>query len=104
MRTPASSVSNCRSCRYDTPEGRRGGHCQQLGAPVCSQWKACSLAFPPFAPSWEHLEDFVSLSSDDAILHDAMFVKADSSTVQSPIAVIPRGEADKPLNTQLSRV
>jgi len=30
--------------------------CQQLGVPVKANWKACSLALPPFAPSWESLE------------------------------------------------
>ncbi len=31
--------------------------CQQLGVPVKAGWKACSLALPPFAPSWESLEE-----------------------------------------------
>lgn len=30
--------------------------CQQLGVPVKANWKACSLALPPFAPSWESFE------------------------------------------------
>ncbi|MGL5058645.1 MAG: hypothetical protein ACRC62_01590 [Microcoleus sp.] len=51
-----SLTSACRHCRHYTPEGRRGGLCQQLGVPVQSQWSACSLAAPPFAPSWENLE------------------------------------------------
>lgn len=50
-------TSACRYCRHYQPEGRRGGMCQQLGAPVQASWKACSLALPPFAPSWENLED-----------------------------------------------
>lgn len=49
-------ASACRSCRYYTPEGRRGGHCQQLGVPVRGSWEACSLAIPAFAPSGENLE------------------------------------------------
>jgi hypothetical protein len=48
-------ASACRSCRYYTPEGRRGGHCQQLGASVRGGWQACSLAIPAFAPSGENL-------------------------------------------------
>ena len=32
-----------------------------MGAPVLGSWKACSLALPPFAPSWETLEDVWSL-------------------------------------------
>ena len=68
-------LSSGRSCRYYTPEGRRGGLCQQLGAPVGSHWKACSLAFPPFAPSWEHLEELVTLTSSTAIRHDLVLSK-----------------------------
>lgn len=56
MKTPNCLTSACRYCRFYQPEGRRGGHCQQLGAPVRGSWKACSLAIPPFAPSWETLE------------------------------------------------
>lgn len=65
-------VSSCRACRYYSHEGRRGGLCQQLGAPVSSQWKACSLAFPAFAPSWEHLEGLVTLTSASAIRHESI--------------------------------
>ncbi|MBW4598039.1 MAG: hypothetical protein KME29_00090 [Calothrix sp. FI2-JRJ7] len=54
-------TSACKYCRHYNPEGRRGGNCQQLGAPVQGHWKACSLALPAFAPSWETLEDAWSL-------------------------------------------
>lgn len=56
----ASSCGSCRYCRYFTPEGRRGGSCEQLGVPVQSKWKACMLALPPFAPSWETLEQSIA--------------------------------------------
>lgn len=46
-------VSLCRHCQNYRLEGRRGGHCSQLGSLVQGRWKACSLAIPPFAPSWE---------------------------------------------------
>ncbi len=49
-------TSACRYCRHFIPEGRRGGNCQQLGVTVQGRWKACSLALPAFAPSWEGLE------------------------------------------------
>lgn len=61
MKPTNSLTSACRYCRHYKPEGRRGGTCQQLGAPVQASWKACSLALPPFAPSWETLEDAWSL-------------------------------------------
>jgi hypothetical protein len=61
-------TSACKYCRYYQPEGRRGGVCQQLGTPVEANWKACRLALPPFAPSWERLEESWSLSSETKIL------------------------------------
>ncbi|EHC08391.1 hypothetical protein [Fischerella thermalis] len=61
-------TSACKYCRYYQPEGRRGGMCQQLGAPVQASWKACSLALPPFAPSWERLEDVWSLPDATPVL------------------------------------
>jgi hypothetical protein len=56
MKTLNFSTSACRVCRYFQPEGRRGGVCQQLSVPVRASWKACSLALPPFAPSWESIQ------------------------------------------------
>jgi hypothetical protein len=59
MKTPNCLTSACRHCRFYQPEGRRGGQCQQLGVPVRGTWKACQLAIPPFAPSWENLEEIM---------------------------------------------
>jgi hypothetical protein len=61
-------TSACRYCRHYQPEGRRGGMCQLLGAQVQASWKACSLALPPFAPSWETLEDAWSLPDATPVL------------------------------------
>lgn len=63
-----SFTSACRNCRHFAPIGRRGGNCQQLGAPVRGNWKACSFAAPPFAPSWETLEDAWSLPDATPLL------------------------------------
>ena len=49
-------ISACRHCRYYTTEGRRGGQCDQLDTLVHGDWKACPLALPAFAPSWESVE------------------------------------------------
>lgn len=57
MRTLQTTASACRHCGCYVPEGRRGGQCQQLGVPVQGAWKSCSLAIPPFAPSWENFEE-----------------------------------------------
>ncbi|MEB3825900.1 hypothetical protein [Phormidium sp. CCY1219] len=61
MKTLNCQASACRHCRFYTPVGRRGGNCQQLGVPVRGGWKACSLAVPPFAPSWEGIEEIMGL-------------------------------------------
>lgn len=57
MNSLKSSTSTCRHCRFYTPEGRRGGNCQQLGVRVGGNWTSCSLALPAFAPNWESLGD-----------------------------------------------
>ncbi len=56
-------TSACRCCRNYTPEGRRGGICKLLGAPVKANWKACTYASPPFAPTWDSLEEIVHLEN-----------------------------------------
>ncbi|MEC4811866.1 MAG: hypothetical protein SAK29_01070 [Scytonema sp. PMC 1069.18] len=68
MKHMKSLTSACRYCRYYQPEGRRGGVCHQLGAPVRGHWKACSFALPPFAPSWESLEGVWSLPNATPII------------------------------------
>lgn len=61
-------ASSCRCCRYYKPQGRRGGACQQLGVHVRGNWRSCSLSLPPFAPSWERLEDVWNLADTTPIL------------------------------------
>lgn len=47
------TLSTCYFCTNYIHTGRRGGHCKLLNVEVSSNWSACSLAMPPFAPSWE---------------------------------------------------
>ncbi|MTJ54801.1 hypothetical protein FJR38_20100 [Anabaena sp. UHCC 0253] len=61
MKSIKRLTSTCRYCRHYQPEGRRGGMCEKLSAPVQGVWKACPFALPAFAPSWETLEDAWSL-------------------------------------------
>ncbi|MCF2149387.1 hypothetical protein IQ276_023735 [Desmonostoc muscorum LEGE 12446] len=70
-------ASACKYCRHYQPEGRRGGMCQQLGAPVQASWKACSLAIPPFAPSWETLEDAWGLPDAKPVLTSCQSLVSD---------------------------
>jgi hypothetical protein len=56
-------TSACRYCRYYKPEGRRGGSCQMLGAPVESNWKACSLAASPFTTTWREIDEILHLET-----------------------------------------
>lgn len=67
MKTANFLTSSCRYCRYYQTEGRRGGVCQQLGVPVQSHWKACSLACHPFTTPWENLQEVVRLEGALAI-------------------------------------
>ncbi|WP_373527717.1 hypothetical protein [Nostoc sp.] len=70
-------ASACKYCRHYQPEGRRGGMCEQLGAPVKATWKACSLALPPFAPSWETLEDAWGLPDATPVLASSQSLVSD---------------------------
>jgi hypothetical protein len=80
-------TSSCRYCRHYQPEGRRGGMCQQLGASVQAGWKACSLALPPFAPSWETLEDAWDLPDATRVLGSSPNVATDAdNTIVAPVA------------------
>ncbi|MEH1822986.1 MAG: hypothetical protein V7L31_28575 [Nostoc sp.] len=82
-------ASACKYCRHYQPEGRRGGTCQQLGAPVQATWKACSLALPPFAPSWETLEDAWGLPDAAPVLASCQSLASDlDNTALAPIEEI----------------
>jgi hypothetical protein len=49
MKTMGCQILCCSRCRHYSPEGRRGGHCSQLGVPVQGRWNACSLSMPVFS-------------------------------------------------------
>lgn len=49
-------TSKCNFCGHYKMQRGSVGHCQLLNAPVRGGWKSCTLALPPFAPSWEHAE------------------------------------------------
>lgn len=70
MQDPSCLPKTCRHCRFYTPEGRRGGQCGRLTAPVLSHWQACSLALPPFAPSWEIATTMIALSKVSPVPHN----------------------------------
>lgn len=53
-------ISRCGLCRFYTHQGRRGGICSQLNAPVSSQWKACRLAVSPFEIAVRSLSEEVA--------------------------------------------
>lgn len=73
-------TSTCRCCQYYTPEGRRGGQCQQLHVPVKGGWRACQLAIPAFAMSWE-IKEIMEIQHQPAVLKDTLEV--DRTSLQS---------------------
>ncbi len=60
MNASSTGISACRHCRHYTPEGRRGGHCNQFSSLVQGHWTACCLGVPPFAPSWEDISEAIA--------------------------------------------
>jgi hypothetical protein len=70
-------TSTCRYCRYYQPQGRRGGMCEKLSAPVQGVWKACPFALAAFTHSWESLEDAWSLAIARPVLSGSQTLPAD---------------------------
>lgn len=85
MKNTDFRISTCRNCRYFTPEGRRGGYCQQLSVLVHAHWKTCPLAVAAFAPSWELLEQLVRLPSEERSVSSAMELE-DADEAAAPTA------------------
>jgi hypothetical protein len=90
MKEPHRITSACRYCRNYSPEGRRGGHCAQLGVQVQANWKSCSFALPAFVTTWEKLQDIVLLENSLNIYEDKtekieLVEKANQSQAVTPI-------------------
>lgn len=103
MKTIKFLTSACRYCRHYQPEGRRGGMCHQLGTPVQASWKACSLALPPFAPSWESLEDAWELPDATRVLCSAKNVATDTNKTKMVSVEEIAHSASPATNTQIIR-
>jgi hypothetical protein len=87
MKPVNNTVSACRHCRLYRAEGRRGGHCQQLGVPVQGGWKACSLAETPFATSWKQLTGITSWPMVSDLQEQT------TQDLSLPTIALPEGEA-----------
>ena len=59
-------TSACRYCRFYRPEGQHGGNCQQLNVSVHSNWKACQLALPAFATTWDDVGELAHRQAEVA--------------------------------------
>jgi hypothetical protein len=55
-------TSACRYCRFYQPDGLHRGTCSQLNVVVHSDWKACQLALPAFANTWENAEELTHVN------------------------------------------
>ncbi|MGL5509248.1 MAG: hypothetical protein ACRDB1_06490 [Microcoleaceae cyanobacterium] len=87
MKSTDNCQMSCRHCCYFIPEGRRGGQCQRLSAPVESHWGVCSLALPPFAPSWETLENIMvwhqpAITLDSQLNLEVNYIEAENMTFE----------------------
>lgn len=76
-------VSICRHCQNYSLEGRRGGYCSQLGSLMQGSWTSCSLAIPPFAPSWESAS---GIKQELVQLFKEKQQQSQAGIVKSPIA------------------
>lgn len=88
-------TSACRFCRHYTPEGRRGGQCEQLGVPVRGSWQACSLAHPTFASLGKNLDNLLMVQQEILMLREVL--PLESSLDNS------RSEASAPSKTPTAR-
>ena len=90
------STSACRYCQYYNPQGRRGGICKLLEVPVKGDWKACSLSLPPFAPSWESIQDLMKLQEKLTVDYSLNYSAPNPS--QAPVTPTPERVAAKAMS------
>jgi hypothetical protein len=92
MQRMGCQVLCCSRCRHYTPEGRRGGHCDQLGVPVQGRWNACSLSMPVFATAMPDIHPLELLPQPIEIhLPDPVTVPEEVPTyVEPPLAPVRR--------------
>ena len=88
MKMMGCQVLCCSRCRHYTPEGRRGGHCGQLGVPVQGRWNACSLSIPVFATAMPDINPLELLPQHIEIhLPDPVLVPEEVPTYAEPPVV-----------------
>lgn len=61
-------TSACRYCRFYQPDGLHRGNCDQLNVTVRSDWKACQLALPAFANTWENAEELTTAIPQEELM------------------------------------
>ncbi|MGQ9869880.1 hypothetical protein [Leptodesmis sp.] len=82
MNHTSSSTFLCRHCRYYTPQGRRGGHCNKLNVGVKSQWEACNLVASPFVSTWKDFGDMMLWPQKVLELQEAIMAHTDEATTE----------------------
>ncbi|MDR9405150.1 MAG: hypothetical protein RI580_17155 [Halothece sp. Uz-M2-17] len=87
MRSTNHLPSVCRYCRHYSLQGRRGGMCQKLNAPVRGDWQACSLANSPFLPTWETWEEITLLETHHFQVNKPIVAKNTDSDVEVAVEV-----------------
>ncbi len=68
--------------------------CQMLEVPVQASWKACALALPVFAPSWEGIEGIMVLDEMPVVASCRSLVSALDSSEQAVGSTPDRKKAE----------
>jgi hypothetical protein len=94
MQSARCQVSSCNRCRFYAPEGRRGGHCSQLGVAVEGRWMPCSLAVPVFTPALVEMQplDFLPGSIDPSFPEVLWSVAGPGVGLDAPATATPAAQ------------